>query len=109
VLKNPVELTRQEAEKIIYKALHVHRHVFLVMQNRYPPPLAWLKELVDGGKPGKIFVVQLNCYCNRNDRYHKADSWHGKKDLDGSHTVYPVRPLYRYFILDIWQHYRYTI
>ena len=28
-------------------------------------------------------MVQLNCYWNRDDRYYKADSWHGKKDLDG--------------------------
>jgi predicted dehydrogenase len=28
-------------------------------------------------------MVQLNCYWNRDSRYYKADSWHGKKDLDG--------------------------
>jgi predicted dehydrogenase len=28
-------------------------------------------------------MVQLNCFWNRDDRYYKSDSWHGKKDLDG--------------------------
>lgn len=32
---------------------------------------------------GKIFLVQLNCYWNRDERYYRPDSWHGKKDLDG--------------------------
>ena len=76
-------LTKQDAEKVIYKALHVHKHVFAVMQNRYSPPSAWIKEMVESGKLGKIYMVQLNCYWNRDERYYKSDSWHGKKDLDG--------------------------
>ncbi len=83
VLEKPIALTKTDAEKIIYKALNVHRHVFAVMQNRYSPPSAWLKHMVDSGQLGKIYMVQLNCYWNRDDRYYKPDSWHGKKDLDG--------------------------
>lgn len=83
VIEKPMALTKQDAEKVIYKALHVHKHVFTVMQNRYSPPSVWIKELLDSGKLGKIFVVQLNCYWNRDERYYKPDSWHGKKDLDG--------------------------
>lgn len=83
VLEKPIALTKQDAEKIIYKALNVHRHVFAVMQNRYSPPSAWLKQLVDSGKLGNIYMVQLNCYWNRDHRYYTPDSWHGKKALDG--------------------------
>lgn len=83
VLEKPIALTKNDAEKIIYKALHVHRHVFAVMQNRYSPPSAWLKQMVDSGTLGKIYMVQLNCYWNRDSRYYTKDSWHGKKDLDG--------------------------
>jgi predicted dehydrogenase len=28
-------------------------------------------------------MVQLNCYWNRDDRYYKPESWHGKLELDG--------------------------
>ena len=83
VIEKPIALTKQDAEKVIFKALHVHRQVFAVMQNRYSPPSQWIKELVASGKLGKIFMVQLNCYWNRDERYYKSDSWHGKKDLDG--------------------------
>lgn len=83
VVEKPMALRRGDAEKIIYKALNVHRHLFAVMQNRYSPPSVWVKDLVESGKLGKIYMVQLNCYWNRDDRYYKADSWHGKKDLDG--------------------------
>lgn len=83
VVEKPMALRRSDAEKVIYKALNVHRHVFAVMQNRYSPPSVWIKELVESGKLGKIFMVQLNCYWNRDERYYKEGSWHGKKDLDG--------------------------
>lgn len=83
VIEKPMALSKQDAEKVIYKALHVHKQVFAVMQNRYSPPSVWIKQVIDEGLLGKIFMVQLNCYWNRDDRYYKADSWHGKKDLDG--------------------------
>ena len=83
VVEKPMALTKADAEKVIFKALQVHKHLFAVMQNRYSPPSVWIKVLVDSGKLGDIYMVQLNCYWIRDDRYYKADSWHGKKDLDG--------------------------
>ena len=83
VVEKPMALTKADAEKVIYKALQVHRLVFAVMQNRYSPPSVWIKQLIDSGKLGKIFLVQLNCYWNRDERYYKPESWHGKKLLDG--------------------------
>ena len=83
VIEKPMALNKQDAEKVIFKALHMHKHVFAVMQNRYSPPSIWIKDLIESGKLGNIYMVQLNCYWNRDKRYYKADSWHGKKDLDG--------------------------
>jgi predicted dehydrogenase len=83
VIEKPMALTKQDAEKVIFKALNVHKHVFAVMQNRYSPPSVWVKDMIDSERLGKIFMVQLNCYWNRDDRYYKEDSWHGKAALDG--------------------------
>lgn len=90
VLEKPMALTKAGAEKIIFKALHKHKKVFCVMQNRYSPPSVWLKDMIESGKLGKIYMVQTNCYWNRDDRYYKPDpktgrpqTWHGTKDLDG--------------------------
>ncbi len=83
VVEKPMTLTKADAEKVIYKALNVHKQLFVVMQNRYSPPNIWLKELIEGGKLGRIFMVQINCYWNRDARYYTGDNWHGSKDLDG--------------------------
>ncbi len=32
---------------------------------------------------GKIFMVDINCYWNRDERYYKEGGWHGTKELDG--------------------------
>lgn len=83
VIEKPMALSKPDAEKVIYKALNVHKHVFAVMQNRYSPPSAWIKEVISSGILGKIFMVQLNCYWNRDERYYKPGNWHGDKTLDG--------------------------
>jgi UDP-N-acetyl-2-amino-2-deoxyglucuronate dehydrogenase len=83
VIEKPMALSKADAEKVIFKALKVHRQVFAVMQNRYSPPSVWIKEMVESARLGKIFLVQLNCYWNRDNRYYKKGSWHGNKELDG--------------------------
>jgi UDP-N-acetyl-2-amino-2-deoxyglucuronate dehydrogenase len=90
VVEKPMALTKAGCEKIIFKALHKHKQIFCVMQNRYSPPSVWLKEVLEQSLLGKIFMVQINCYWNRDDRYYKPDprtgkptTWHGTKELDG--------------------------
>jgi UDP-N-acetyl-2-amino-2-deoxyglucuronate dehydrogenase len=90
VIEKPMALTKAGCERIIFKALQKHKQVFCVMQNRYSPPSVWLKHVLEQGLLGKIYMVQTNCYWNRDDRYYKPDtvtgkptSWHGTKDLDG--------------------------
>lgn len=53
------------------------------MQNRYSPPSHWLKRVVDDKIIGDVFMVQVNCYWNRDDRYYKKGHWKGTADLDG--------------------------
>ena len=83
VLEKPIALTKKDAENILFKSLEMSRHVFCVMQNRYSPPSVWLKELVDNMTLGEIFMVKLDCYWNRDDRYYKKGNWHGDAKLDG--------------------------
>ena len=83
VIEKPIALNKLDAEAILFKSLEMSRHVFCVMQNRYSPPSVWLKEVVSQGILGKIYMVQLNCYWNRDERYYKKGGWHGDANLDG--------------------------
>jgi len=59
------------------------RHVFCVMQNRYSPPSAWLKSVIEKKIMGDIYMVQINCYWNRDERYYNESAWKGSLNLDG--------------------------
>ncbi|MBP7780805.1 MAG: Gfo/Idh/MocA family oxidoreductase [Paludibacteraceae bacterium] len=83
VLEKPIALTKTDAEQIVFKSLEMSKHVFCVMQNRYSPPSVWLKEVVSRHLMGKIYMVQLNCYWNRDERYYQKGNWHGTAQLDG--------------------------
>ena len=83
VIEKPMALSKLDAEKILFKSLEVSCHVFCVMQNRYSPPSIWLKKLVDNKTLGDIFMVKLDCFWNRDERYYTRDTWHGDAKLDG--------------------------
>lgn len=83
VIEKPMALSKADCEKVIYSALHHHKTVFCVMQNRYSPPSIWLKEVIDKKILGNTFMVQLNCYWNRDERYYKTGGWKGSENLDG--------------------------
>lgn len=83
VCEKPMALTKADCEAIIYKALQMHKNVFCVMQNRYSPPSIWIKQVIDNKILGEIYMVQLNCYWNRDERYYKKGGWKGTKELDG--------------------------
>lgn len=83
VCEKPMGLSKVECEQVIFKALQMSRQVFCVMQNRYSPPSVWIKDIVSNGVLGDIFMVQLNCFWNRDVRYYKKEGWKGRQDLDG--------------------------
>mgnify|MGYP001193370225 FL=1 len=83
VIEKPIGLSKAKCESVLFKALQKHKQVFAVMQNRYSPPSVWLKEITEKKLLGDIFMVQVNCYWNRDDRYYKKGGWKGTQNLDG--------------------------
>ena len=87
VCEKPMGLSKNNCEQVIFKALQVSKQVFCVMQNRYSPPSEWIKKIITEKTLGKIYMVQLNCYWNRDERYYKVGGWKGTNKLDGG-TLY---------------------
>ena len=87
VIEKPMGLSKIECESVISKSKEVSKNVFCVMQNRYSPPAVWIKQVLDDQLLGNIFLVQINCYWNRDERYYAPNgvqhSWKGNKELDG--------------------------
>lgn len=84
--EKPMALTVADCGQMLQAAEKNNRRLFAIKQNRYNPPVAAVKKIIDEGKLGKIYSVQLNCFWNRNEAYY-ANSWKGTKQLDGG-TLY---------------------
>lgn len=80
--EKPMALNVQDCGDMINTAEKANRRLFVVKQNRFNPPVAAVKKLVDEGKLGRIYSAQLNCFWNRNEDYYK-NSWKGTRTLDG--------------------------
>ena len=80
--EKPMGLSVKECGEMIQAAERANKRLVAIKQNRYNPPVAAVKAIIDAGKLGKVTSIQLSCFWNRNTDYY-ANSWKGTKDLDG--------------------------
>ncbi len=80
--EKPMAISARDCSLMINAAEKANKQLFIVKQNRFNPPVAAVKKIIDEGRLGKILSVQLNCFWNRNEDYYK-NSWKGTKNLDG--------------------------
>jgi len=85
--EKPMSISVHDCGEMIQTADKANRRLFIVKQNRYNPPVDAVKKLIDNGKLGKVFSIQLNCFWNRNPEYYNTSDWKGTKKLDGG-TLY---------------------
>jgi len=84
--EKPMALTSYDCGEMIKAAERTNKRLFAIKQNRFNPPVEAVKKLIDDGRLGKIYSIQLSCFWNRNpDYYH--NSWKGTLKLDGG-TLY---------------------
>jgi UDP-N-acetyl-2-amino-2-deoxyglucuronate dehydrogenase len=80
--EKPMAITVYDCGEMIQAAEKANKRLFAIKQNRYNPPVAAVKKIIDEGRLGKIMSVQLTCFWNRNPDYYK-NSWKGTLKLDG--------------------------
>ena len=83
VVEKPMALSVAECDRMIAAATTVDKMIFAVKQNRYNPPVVAVKQLMDEGRLGKVYMIQVNCFWNRSDQYYAQSDWRGKKSQDG--------------------------
>jgi UDP-N-acetyl-2-amino-2-deoxyglucuronate dehydrogenase len=84
--EKPMAINVHDCGEMIKIAEQYNRRLFAIKQNRFNPPVAAVKQLIENGSLGRIYSIQLSCFWNRNSDYY-ANSWKGTKDLDGG-TLY---------------------
>ena len=84
--EKPMAISVNDCGEMIKTAERYNKRLFAIKQNRFNPPVEAVKKIIDEGRLGKIFSVQLSFFWNRNEDYYQ-NSWKGTKDLDGG-TLY---------------------
>ncbi len=57
--------------------------LFVVKQNRRNPTVQLLKNAIEQGRFGRIYMVQVNVFWTRPQEYYDADPWRGTWEFDG--------------------------
>jgi UDP-N-acetyl-2-amino-2-deoxyglucuronate dehydrogenase len=82
ICEKPMAIRVTDCERMIAESVRVKKQLFVVKQNRFNPPVAAVKKMLDEHELGRIFSLQLNCCWHRGGDYYR-DSWHGSMELDG--------------------------
>jgi predicted dehydrogenase len=80
--EKPMALTSTDCAAMIQAATDAGKKLFIVKQNRFNPPVAAVKKLLEENRLGNILSIQLSCFWNRNNDYY-LNTWKGTKALDG--------------------------
>lgn len=83
VVEKPLALKKENCMELIELSKKRDCKIFTVMQNRYSPPSQWMKEMLDSKILGKIYMVNIDCFWNRNKAYYLNSDWKGDLAKDG--------------------------
>ncbi|MCX8084110.1 MAG: Gfo/Idh/MocA family oxidoreductase [Calditerrivibrio sp.] len=83
VVEKPMCLTLDDADSIIEACDKHGCRLFVVKQNRFNLPVLKLKEAIDKGRFGKIFLATARVRWCRTQEYYDMDAWRGTWAMDG--------------------------
>lgn len=81
--EKPMAICTKDADAMIEASRLFNKRLFVVKQNRFNPPVEWVKNLLNQGRLGKLHSFQLNAFWNRSEFYFKQSDWRGTLKLDG--------------------------
>lgn len=81
--EKPMSVSDAGASEIVAEFKKLGRNFFLIHQNRYNEPVAFVKKAIKQERFGKIYMMTSNVFWQRPDEYYSQSSWHGTKELDG--------------------------
>jgi UDP-N-acetyl-2-amino-2-deoxyglucuronate dehydrogenase len=83
LVEKPMALTVRDAEEVIAAAREHHTELMVVKQNRYNVPISLVRNVLDEGRLGQIYMVECNVLWNRHEGYYRDSAWRGRKEYEG--------------------------
>lgn len=83
ICEKPMALTWQDGKRMINACDDAGVHLFIVKQNRMNPTLVALKKAIDEKRFGRIYMVNVNVFWQRDQNYYNSAAWRGTWEFDG--------------------------
>lgn len=87
LVEKPVDITVEAAEKIEAARKKTGLKVGVIHQNRFNACMKPMKEAIDSGKLGKIFLGTFAVKWYRTQEYYDNGGWRGTWDMDGGGSL----------------------
>lgn len=81
--EKPMATKWDEGMEMVRVCREAGAKLFVVKQNRLNATLQRLKQAVDGGRFGRIFMANVNVFWTRPQSYYDDAPWRGRWDMDG--------------------------
>jgi len=83
VVEKPMALTLDDADDMIMACQRNNCRLFVVKQNRFNVPVVKLREALEAGRFGKLFLGTVRVRWSRDESYYKQAPWRGTWAMDG--------------------------
>lgn len=83
LVEKPMALKVSDADEMIEACRRNDIDLFVVKQNRFNLPVRKLKEAIDKGRLGNVFLGTVRVRWAREQDYYDQDSWRGTLRMDG--------------------------
>ncbi len=83
IVEKPMALRLDDAKAMIETCDDNHTRLFVVKQNRFNLPVLKLREAIEEGRFGKIYMATVRVHWQRPQKYYDMDEWHGTWAMDG--------------------------
>ena len=83
IVEKPMALKLEDADNMINTCKKEGTRLFIVKQNRFNLPIIKLREAVEKGRFGRIYLGTVRIHWRRAQKYYDMDNWHGTWSMDG--------------------------
>jgi UDP-N-acetyl-2-amino-2-deoxyglucuronate dehydrogenase len=83
VTEKPMATRWEDGKEMVRVCDEAGVMLFVVKQNRRNPTLQLVKRAVEGGRFGRIYMVNVNVFWSRPQSYYDSSPWRGTWEFDG--------------------------
>jgi len=92
LVEKPLASTLQDCDAMINEAHKAGRHLSVISQRRWYPPVIRVKDAIQQGKLGKPVLATVNMLGWRDEQYYQSDPWRGSWDMEGGGVMVNQAP-----------------